>query len=391
MTNSIRSQCHVRAFTLVELLVVIAIIGILIALLLPAVQAAREAARRMQCSNNLKQLALALHNYHDSHQAFPAGSYHIYFKTQAGPIFHSSSFKFNGLIQLFSYIEQASRSDAINSVNLTSSQTTDGTQQPKPWSAGQSAWGDVNYPLSGNINAYICPSDGTGKISSTTDNAKSAYCLSLGDGIYSNGEAGSVDPLSKRGVFTQALRNKTEIYNTMGSISDGTSNTIGIAEAITGEIKAKAVKGNVVVVSTTDLRTNPLVACGSGVLEPNDRSSYLNTLPVIENSRTQRLADARCFHAFFNTVNTPNSPSCANANNDGDTNYGVYSASSNHTGGVNVGLMDGSVQFVSETINNVTSGLGSGYNPQEKASGRSDFGTWGAYGTINGKESAAAL
>ena len=92
-----------RGFTLVELLVVIAIIGILVALLLPAVQAAREAARRMSCSNNLKQLALAMHNYHDVHKTFPLGSYNL---REAWP---SNGSNWRSLI--LPYIEQQNAND----------------------------------------------------------------------------------------------------------------------------------------------------------------------------------------------------------------------------------------------------------------------------------------
>src|SRR5690606_35651696 len=106
-------------FTLVELLVVIAIIGVLVALLLPAVQQAREAARRMQCSNNLKQMGLALHNYHDTYGSFPPRAT----GTTHGPNGDShNNGRLNGLIPLLPFLEQGAMYDRIA--------TGDGTRAP---------------------------------------------------------------------------------------------------------------------------------------------------------------------------------------------------------------------------------------------------------------------
>ena len=100
-----------RAFTLVELLVVIAIIGILVALLLPAVQAAREAARRTSCNNNIRQLILATHNYHDSNKEFPASAFPVEGPGGSAEAQHSLSWQ----IQILPYIEEANISDRIGS------------------------------------------------------------------------------------------------------------------------------------------------------------------------------------------------------------------------------------------------------------------------------------
>ena len=113
MTYPSRRRTVPRGFTLIELLVVIAIIAVLIGLLLPAVQAAREAARRIQCVNNLKQIALACHNYHDANLVFPRGSYYMWpgaypggcARWKQGPSF---------LLAIYPYIEQGNLANAYN-------------------------------------------------------------------------------------------------------------------------------------------------------------------------------------------------------------------------------------------------------------------------------------
>jgi len=375
------------AFTLVELLVVIAIIGILIALLLPAVQAAREAARRMQCSNNMKQVSLALHTYHDASQAFPA------FSGWGG----SQNGAHTGFtVPLLPYCEQ--------------------TAAYEVWVNGQ--YPTLAAPMSGstsnnrvyfNFSFLQCPSDSSVKVPIyATTATRSNIAGSLGDTIYGaytsnpvhagsywSGGRAYIIRTNSRGYFGGQWR-----YGTFGSLSDGSSNTVAFAERATNETSAitpsKEIKGSLAgSVATHDGTTTGNVIPADCVAQKSaaDPKKFNNDAVQYGNASTI-YSWGTAFNMGFTTVLPPNSPSCGSGSSYLDVTV-IASASSNHTGGVNIGMGDGSVQFISDTINARTASFAGTNDPfltgVEVDSGISPYGVWGALGSKNGGESTAAF
>lgn len=299
------------AFTLVELLVVIAIIGILIALLLPAVQAAREAARRMSCSNNLKQIGLALHNYHDTYNRFPPSAILPF-----GATFDSWSVQ----ARLLPFLEQANLQDLIN------------------WNFPYTAQPNVTRV---RVPTYLCPSEINDR--ERPDGALTHYPLNYGINL---GTWFVYDPNTRRGGNGLSHPNS---LTSMANVTDGTSNTLAFAE-----VKAWS--------PYFRDGSNPAAA---GAPIPADPASVPLVGEFKANSGHTEWVDGRAHQTGFTGTFPPNTEvpyvsggqtysvdftSRREGKTINELTYAVVTSRSYHPGGAQVLLTDGSARFVSETV-----------------------------------------
>jgi prepilin-type N-terminal cleavage/methylation domain-containing protein/prepilin-type processing-associated H-X9-DG protein len=408
------------AFTLVELLVVIAIIGVMVGLLLPAVQAAREAARRMSCGNNSKQIGLGLQNYHAAFNSMPmhgTGPTNENFNTAGastatdGTGFTRRELSF--LVGLLPYVEQQPLWETVSNPAVIPNPSNPATPYrfpafgPRPQTAEYTPWAT-------DISTFRCPSDpGVGLPALGRTN----YAACVGDGMYQIHIGVALHPNQMGGSATGPWLNQHEATMIRANcglrgafvprksvnfrdVRDGLSNTIAVAEIATDLLAASG--------GGQDYRTTPRssnVSQAAILNNPKFCAQWIDTsrtytwLPGTSgyssniHRRGFRWADYLPVCSQVNTILPPNAEACI----INSVEFGNVPPSSRHQGGVHVVMCDGAVKFITDSIEagnsnspcvycNLSSAGGSvdginGGNSVLPAGSQSPYGLWGALGT----------
>ena len=310
MSKNLRAR---HGFTLIELLVVIAIIAVLVSLLLPAVQSARESARRTQCKNNLKQIGLAIHSYADSNKVYPpTGCFTKGVATQ-----NSWSLQ----ARVLPFIEQANLQKLIN---FSTDYTTQGTVTQT------------------RVPTFLCPSETQDQLRTGVSPAVPYYPTNYGPCmgtwiVYSSSSGSGGDS-----ALTHNSRTGPEV------IRDGLSNTIGLSEI-------KAYQPNAVVGSDPSAVTVPVDAAAvaalvSGTPDLNGHTEWVNGKVHATGFTTVLAPNAKVNYTSSGTVYDMDYVSQAEATTATSITYAAVTSRSYHAGAVNVVLMDGSVRTVNDAI-----------------------------------------
>ncbi|PQO34490.1 DUF1559 domain-containing protein [Bremerella cremea] len=328
----ITSRTTRSGFTLVELLIVIATIGIIVALLLPSVQQAREISRRMQCTNNLKQIGLALTDYHDTFSAFPY--------REGGPGQHQFNGgaiapfqRLSGYVTLLPHLEEGQVIEAIQFEGMS-----------------QTPWESTYQPWKQRFSVLNCPSSPHHYVNDGIGDSNYAFCA---------GDSLETETLNPRGMF--GLVN----HSSFDSIADGATYTVAFAE--------RALPNS--------LRDQRNVNYGSDPETPAECALTFD--PFVGYAKANgapggRWSDGGSAFSAVNTCLPPNSPQCAYSSHEAQN--GFYTASSDHPDGVMCIFADGSVRFITDEVDCGDQGA------RPVATGPSPYGIWGSMGSTSGSE-----
>jgi len=392
----IKTPLKVRGFTLVELLVVIAIIGVMVGLLLPAVQAAREAARRMSCGNNFKQLGLGMHNYHAAYNQFPLHGTGTKRSFAAGPYWWdndplSSNWRLSALVGVTPFVEQQALWEQISSPSLVGGTwpamgPSPNTLAYRPWATDISTLRcpsdpGVGLPALGRTNYGVCLGDsfrnsmqGTGQHHIPGfGNANSPSNFDQGQAIISRS--------SDRGVFVpRAKMNFRDVL-------DGTANSIMMGELATDLGDRDIRTGQTDNGQGNERYDNPnwCALPAQNLINPARPRFWRDGIGV-EGNRGARWADFLPLFSGIHTILPPNRETCSQ-NNSGNTAMGT--ASSRHQGGCHVLMTDGAVKFITDSIeagNSSAPDVRDGGIGGSAPGSISPYGLWGALGTRASKE-----